>query len=686
LSGLGFYAFYGCTSLITVNYNAINSTTKAPNSSVGSEYSAIFSGCTSLETVNIGEKVQYIPSGIFWGCPAITSLTLPESLTSIGSYAFYQCSSISGELVIPETVTSIGNYAFCYCSSITDINIPASISELGEYVFYNCTALSNITAMNPAPPLCNNNTFDGVNINTCMLHVPLGSKELYEKARGWRDFYNILDDIDLREVQAIDFPAFTVKTYGDETITLPELTDAGLPVGYESSNTQVATVSGNVLTIVGAGTADIIATQTGNNSYFPAEPVTQTLTVNPKEIIHTDIAIEAIPQQVYAGEAISPDATITDKNAPLLKDVDYSLAYQDNIHVGTATIIITGTGNYTGERNITFEIDKATQSIDFPAFSEKTYGDETITLPATTDKGLAISYESANTQVATVSGNVLTIVGVGTTDIVATQPGDNNYLAAEPVKQTLTVDPKNITHADISATSISQQVYTGVEFSPEPSLTDKNAAMTKDVDYSLTYRDNINAETASIIITGFGNYTGERNITFEINKAAQSIGFPSIPSLNIGDEYALQAVASSGLPVVYSVNDESVAEITQNVIRILKAGEVVVTASQEGNTNYYPADAVQQTVSILPTSIEEVRNRSTKAYPTAVKPMETVYVETDGSNAMLSVFNTNGTCINSLQLKGNLCPVSAPATPGVYIFRIAYQNGEYKNIRIIVGR
>jgi uncharacterized protein YjdB len=79
--------------------------------------------------------------------------------------------------------------------------------------------------------------------------------------------------------QTITFNALPVKTYGDENFTLSASASSGLPVTYSSSNTNVATVSGNTITIIGVGEASITASQAGNAEYAPAAPVTQILTV-----------------------------------------------------------------------------------------------------------------------------------------------------------------------------------------------------------------------------------------------------------------------------------------------------------------------------------------------------------------------------------------------------------------------
>ena len=79
------------------------------------------------------------------------------------------------------------------------------------------------------------------------------------------------------------------------------------------------------------------------------------------------------------------------------------------------------------------------QTITFGALASKAYGDAAFSLTATASSGLAVSYTSSNTAVATVSGATVTIVGVGSTNITASQAGDGTWLAATPVVQGLTV-------------------------------------------------------------------------------------------------------------------------------------------------------------------------------------------------------------------------------------------------------
>lgn len=84
-----------------------------------------------------------------------------------------------------------------------------------------------------------------------------------------------------RSVQTITFTALAAKTYGAADFAVGATSsNSTLPLAYTSSNTSVASIAGNNVHIVGAGTTTITASQAGSDLYFPATPVSQTLTVN----------------------------------------------------------------------------------------------------------------------------------------------------------------------------------------------------------------------------------------------------------------------------------------------------------------------------------------------------------------------------------------------------------------------
>lgn len=87
-----------------------------------------------------------------------------------------------------------------------------------------------------------------------------------------------------KAAQSITFASGAMLTnlYGASAFSDGAAAASGLTVTYSSDNTSVATVdSSGTVTIVGAGAAHILANQTGNNFYYAAPQVSQSLTINP---------------------------------------------------------------------------------------------------------------------------------------------------------------------------------------------------------------------------------------------------------------------------------------------------------------------------------------------------------------------------------------------------------------------
>ena len=81
--------------------------------------------------------------------------------------------------------------------------------------------------------------------------------------------------------RAVSFDALRSVLTSSAPLTMGATASSGLPVAYASTNPAVATVSGNVVTIVAAGTTNIVASQDGNADVLPAASVSRPLTVAP---------------------------------------------------------------------------------------------------------------------------------------------------------------------------------------------------------------------------------------------------------------------------------------------------------------------------------------------------------------------------------------------------------------------
>lgn len=247
--------------------------------------------------------------------------------------------------------------------------------------------------------------------------------------------------------QTITFDALTPVTYGAGTFELTATASSTLPVSYESSNTAVATISGSTVTIVGAGSTNITASQSGNGSFNAAANVIQVLTVNAKVLTLPDAAAASRAYNTLLTTNISGTLTgiINSDDVTLdgtLKGTFADANVADGIAVSSACILAgTKAGNYTLTQptGLTANITQASQTITFGALANKTVGDANFNLTATATSSLAVTYSSSNESVATVSGSTVTIVGVGSTNITASQAGNTNYAAANDVVQSLTV-------------------------------------------------------------------------------------------------------------------------------------------------------------------------------------------------------------------------------------------------------
>ncbi len=77
--------------------------------------------------------------------------------------------------------------------------------------------------------------------------------------------------------------------------------------------------------------------------------------------------IAEIADQTYAGEAITPELTVTFGETPLVVGTDYTVAYTNNVNAGQATATITGKGNYKGTKTANFNIVNKTLNVNFAA-------------------------------------------------------------------------------------------------------------------------------------------------------------------------------------------------------------------------------------------------------------------------------------------------------------------------------
>ncbi len=103
---------------------------------------------------------------------------------------------------------------------------------------------------------------------------------------------------------------------------------------------------------VNAGIATVRVTSKDNVS----DSIEATFEIAPRPL---DGATVVVSDRVYTGEAVCPEPTVLLEGKELAAGVDYTVSYADNVEPGTATVTVTGTGNYTGSASKSFNISVA---------------------------------------------------------------------------------------------------------------------------------------------------------------------------------------------------------------------------------------------------------------------------------------------------------------------------------------
>lgn len=278
------------------------------------------------------------------------------------------------------------------------------------------------------------------------------------------------------------------------------------------------------------------------------------------------------------------EGTINGDNSGLAQVTDRS---GNNNHASFNRFALTGAVSNYVDGSGNGVISGLPQTITFNALANKTFGDADFNLTATASSGLGVTYSSSNTAVATVSGNAVTIVGVGTTTITASQAGDATYLAAANENQDLTIDPFNTTIAlNLPGTN---PTYTGVGQGILPTATDVdgNPTLSLVTEYSVqganTYGATIPTDAGiydvrSSLNASETNYSAtESTGTFTIAKAPLTV--------TLDDASVVYGVSgNNNHPATYTgfVNGE-----TESVLTITVGSPTVIFLDVSNSFSYY---------------------------------------------------------------------------------------------------
>ncbi len=241
--------------------------------------------------------------------------------------------------------------------------------------------------------------------------------------------------------------------------------------------------------------------------------------VSPEDVpdsgeIPKGIWVTGIQDTVYTGKAVTHNLRVYDGSTLLIEKKDYTVSYKNNVKAAkktdakAPTVVITGKGNYNAKKSITFNINP------------KDIGDDDVTADeialAYTGKAKKVVPVITYLQKKLVNNRDFTIQNLSeykeAKEYVIQAEGKGNYTGKKDI--TLTITQKTLI-SKASVTKIPNQTYDGKNKTPEITVKLKKK-LELNKDYTLSYENNREIGTASVIIKGMGEYAGTKRVTFKI--------------------------------------------------------------------------------------------------------------------------------------------------------------------------
>ena len=308
-----------------------------------------------------------------------------------------------------------------------------------------------------------------------------------------------------------------------------------------------------------AGTAAI--TITGREYY--AGTLEYTFQIVPATLTKAMFTVDAA-QATYTGDPITKDITGKNGDMDLAPGTDYTVTYAGNTDVGTAAITVTGQGNYTGALEYTFRIVPATLTEDMLTVSTS---DEAYT-------GAAIYKEIVSPALVPDTDytvNYASNIEGGTAAITIT--GKGNYTGT----LTYTFRIIKTIGRDMFTVDTADATYTGQPITKLVTGQDGTKVLTAGTDYTVEHGGNTAAGTATVTITGMGNYSGSLEYTFRIAAAPLTKAMFGVDET---DEIY------TGSPIIKTVTSQTLAlgaDYTVEYTNNTAAGSAAITITGVGD-------------------------------------------------------------------------------------------------------
>ena len=570
-------AFENCSSLSSI---------KIPKGVTSIEGNA-FEGCSSLSSIEMPEGVTSIESDAFSGCSSLSSIKMPEGVTSIGSGAFEDCSSLSS-IKIPEGVTSIENGAFRGCSSLSSIKMPEGVTSIGSIAFGDCSSLSSIKIPEGVTSIecyafeaCSSLNSIKIPKNVSEIGISVFDEcyelvSIYFKGNKPKIIYEDYNDYDL------------FSGLYDTTVYYPKNNKTWEGIESESfGGTNIKWVAYDPASLKAAATGEEV-----QSSESPDEGVE--FTDNPEEnlSLETDNANEDLSPEIDDPEedpSIEPEEDAEEvpepSSSPDQEKADTNEKIEDDF--GADDVEITELDPTISNEQ---EETKAGDSVTFSRL-----------IPHSRYLFVMVRDEDADDLLE--ASNLL-YIGQKTADESGTV--SFRYMLKEsfgsPVSKIFGKQLKDIKNMTITLAK-TKYVYDGTSKKPSVTVKDGTKLLRNGQDYTVTYSKNVDVGTATVTVTGKGDYTGTSAVKFVIVKANNTIKASNIikDTSKKTQTVKIKASVKYKAKLTYSSNSKSVKVDSSGKVTIAKnfTGKAVITITSAA-TSKYNKSVVKITVTVRP--------------------------------------------------------------------------------------
>ena len=571
-----------------------------------------FSDCTNVTSISIPDSVKEIKDQAFYGCTSLTSIILPDSVTFLGGYAFNKCSNLES-IVLSDSLERIDPGAFEGCKKLKSLTIPDGVSELDESVFNGCTELSELNIGSGLKRIGTNLCMNRTAIKSLTLSeglqrvdsyafsrqpnlkyvvIPKSVKSIGERAFGFELYYIDGNKYNYGYKYVEDFKLGVYAGSAGEDYAK----EYGIPYdilehthSYTSKVTKPATCTENGVKTYTCECGDSYTETIPATGHISSDwIIDKNAAINVKGSKHKECTvcktvletadIPALPMiniqsanvsvstnsYVFDNTAKKPSVTVKIGGKALKNGSDYTVSYLNNTKVGTATVRITGKGDYTGTITRNFTINPAKQQIQKLETRYKGF------FVDWAQKGSATGYEvqyatnsnftgakratitnnkTDKTTVSKLSANKTYYVRVRS---YTNRNGKVYYGAWSDVKSIKTAN-NDITKATVSG--ISTKAFTGKAITQNVTVKVGNTVLKNGTDYTVSYSNNKKVGKATVKITGKDKYGGVITKTFKINPAKQEIQKLTAKSKAFFVNWA-QKGSATGYEIQYATNSK----------------------------------------------------------------------------------------------------------------------------------